>query len=38
MQATVVKDYPRMIMKVDNKKWQKFFIDEAEKLKNDILS
>lgn len=37
MQATVVKDYPRMIVKVDDKEWQGFFVDEAEKLKKEIL-
>ncbi len=38
MQATVVKDYPRMIVKIDDTEWQGFFVDEAEKLKKEILS
>lgn len=38
MQATVVKDYPRMIVKIDDEKWQGFFVGEAEKLKKEILS
>lgn len=33
-----VKDYPRMIVKIDHKDWQDFFISEAEKLKNKVLS
>ena len=38
MQATVLKDYPRMIVKTDDEKWQNFFVGEAEKLKKEILS
>lgn len=38
MQATIIKDYPRMLVKIDDKEWQGFFIDEAEKLKKEILS
>lgn len=37
MQATVVKDYPRMIVKIDDEKWQGFFVSEAGKLKKEIL-
>jgi predicted nucleotidyltransferase component of viral defense system len=37
LKAETIKDYPRMIKKVDNKKWQKFFVDEAKKLGREIL-
>lgn len=37
LQATKVKDYPRMIKKIDHKVWQDFFISEAKTLKNEIL-
>lgn len=36
IKASGVKDYPRMIKKIDNKEWQDFFIKEAKKLKNNI--
>ncbi|MEK7503203.1 MAG: nucleotidyl transferase AbiEii/AbiGii toxin family protein [Patescibacteria group bacterium] len=32
------KDYPRMIKKLDKNELKKFFINEAKKLKNDILT
>lgn len=37
LQATVVKDYPRMIKKIDHQSWQDFFLKEAEKLKGGVL-
>jgi hypothetical protein len=36
LKAQDVKDYPRMIKKIDNKKWQDFFVNEAKKLKKEI--
>ncbi|MDP3934689.1 MAG: nucleotidyl transferase AbiEii/AbiGii toxin family protein [Candidatus Giovannonibacteria bacterium] len=35
--AREVKDFPRMIKKIDHKEWQNFFFKEAKKLKSDIL-
>lgn len=35
--ATEVRDYPRMIKKIDNEEWQNFFIKEAKKLKSEII-
>lgn len=32
-----VKDYPKLLIKLENKKWQKFFLDEALKLSKQIL-
>jgi predicted nucleotidyltransferase component of viral defense system len=36
MKAIEVKDYPRMIKKVDHREWKDFFLAEAKKLKKDI--
>lgn len=36
MLATEVKDYPRMIKKIEHKLWQEFFVNEAKKLGKDI--
>ena len=36
--AGEVKDYPRMIKKIDHEKWQDFFTAEARKLKGSIIS
>lgn len=36
--AKDVKDFPRMIKKVDHREWQEFFIEEAKKLKSDIIA
>lgn len=36
LKVETVKDYPRMIKKMDNKKWQKFFLDEAKKLGREV--
>jgi predicted nucleotidyltransferase component of viral defense system len=37
LKAQDVKDYPRMLKKIDDKVWQAFFIDEAKKLGKDAL-
>lgn len=36
--ATDLKDYPHLLIKLDEKNWQDFFIIEAKKLKENILS
>ncbi len=36
--ATEVKDFPRMIKKIDHTEWQNFFIEEAKKLKSEIIN
>ncbi|MFA6047808.1 MAG: nucleotidyl transferase AbiEii/AbiGii toxin family protein [Parcubacteria group bacterium] len=38
MQAKVVKDYPRMLMKLKNEEWQKFFILQAKSFSGKIVS
>lgn len=35
-QAQFVRDYPKMIKRINHKDWQDFFIAEAKKLKKDI--
>ncbi len=37
LKARELKDYPRLIKKLDEKKWQKYFIDESKNLGRDIL-
>lgn len=37
LQAGEVKDFPRMIKKIDDNEWRDFFISEAEKLKSEII-
>lgn len=37
LMAREVKDYPRMIKKIDHEEWQRFFVEEARKLKSKIL-
>lgn len=37
MLVTSVKDYPRMIKKLDSSVWQKFFLNEAKKLEAKVL-
>ncbi len=37
-QAKEVKDFPRMIKKIDDDEWKNFFIEEARKLKSDVIS
>lgn len=34
--ATGLKDYPRMLKKIDHREWKQFFIDQAKKLKKEI--
>jgi predicted nucleotidyltransferase component of viral defense system len=38
MQAKTAKDYPRMILKLKNSEWQKFFIDQAKSFSQKIIS
>ncbi|TSC68915.1 MAG: hypothetical protein G01um101470_1105, partial [Parcubacteria group bacterium Gr01-1014_70] len=35
--ATEVKDFPRMIKQIDHQEWQDFFVEEARKLKQEIM-
>ncbi|MEK7451571.1 MAG: nucleotidyl transferase AbiEii/AbiGii toxin family protein [Patescibacteria group bacterium] len=35
--AKEVADYPRMIKKINHQEWRNFFLNEAKKLKNQIL-
>lgn len=37
LMARDVKDYPRMIKRISPGEWQEFFLDEARKLKSDVL-
>jgi predicted nucleotidyltransferase component of viral defense system len=37
LQATELKDYPKMIKSLKEKEWQDFFLNEARKLKEEIL-
>lgn len=37
VRVTEAKDFPRMIRKISPKEWQNFFIEEAKKLKKDIV-
>jgi len=36
IKAVEVKDYPRMIKKIDHQEWKRFFVEEAQKLKKEI--
>ena len=36
MKAKELKDYPRMLEKIDEKAWQEFFIKEAKKLSGKV--
>ncbi len=36
LEAKELKDYPLMITKIEDDKWQQFFLDEARKLSKDI--
>ena len=38
VKATEAKDYPRMIKDIPSEEWQSFFMDEAKKLKSDIIA
>ena len=37
LQAEEVRDYPRMIIKLENKTWQEFFFKQAKKFRSKIL-
>lgn len=37
LMAKNVKDFPKMIKKIDDREWQNFFIEEARKLKPEII-
>lgn len=37
IRADEARDYPKMIKKIKNKEWQNFFLEEAKKLKQEIL-
>ncbi len=37
MKAIELKDYPKMILEIENSVWQDFFISEAKKLKSQII-
>lgn len=37
VKAVEAKDYPRMVVKIPDREWQEFFLEEAKKLKGDIL-
>ncbi|MEI7425597.1 MAG: nucleotidyl transferase AbiEii/AbiGii toxin family protein [Candidatus Moraniibacteriota bacterium] len=36
--ARIVKDYPRMVLKLEKEEWQKFFVDEAKSFSRKIIS
>ena len=36
LQAREVKDFPRMLKKINDAEWQNFFVEEAKKLKAEI--
>lgn len=38
MQSQELKDYPKLISKLKEQEWQNFFISEAKKFKNKIIS
>lgn len=38
LKCMTLKDYPKLIIKLEPKKWQKFWLNEAKKLKEDILT
>lgn len=37
LQAAEVKDFPRMIKQINHQEWQDFFVEEAKKLKPEIM-
>lgn len=37
LQAVEAKDFPRMIKPINHKEWQNFFVEEAKKLKSEIM-
>jgi predicted nucleotidyltransferase component of viral defense system len=36
MEASKLKDYPRMIKKINHQEWKNFFLEQAKKLKKEI--
>jgi len=36
LKAQDIKDYPRMLKKINHQEWKDFFIKEAKKLKKEI--
>lgn len=38
LEAETVKDYPRMIKKIEHREWQNFFVDLAKNMKKDIFT
>lgn len=38
MKALELKDFPKMLITLDEKKWQDFFVNEAKKLGNKIIA
>ncbi len=38
LQATEVKDFPRMIKQINHQEWQDFFVEEAKKMKPEIIA
>ncbi len=38
MQAAQLKDYPRLLKPIDENEWQEYFLSEAKKFKEEILS
>ena len=36
LQAQDVKDFPRMLKKIDHQDWQEFFLKEAKKLEKEV--
>lgn len=34
--AKDLKDYPRMLKKIDHREWKEFFVEEAKKLKKEV--
>ena len=37
LKASELKDYPRMIKKIDDEEWQNYFLEEAKKLKDRVI-
>lgn len=37
LKAKELKDYPRLVTKIDENKWQEFFVNEAKKLGKQVL-
>jgi hypothetical protein len=37
LQVTDLKDYPKMIIPLEDNQWQNFWLEEAKKLKSQVL-